>query len=450
MLERKVYSELMRWKALHSKCLVIKGQRQVGKTFIIEHFARNEYESFVKLDFSVDESLADIFGVREVDEMVRRIELRTGREVKPGATLIFLDEIQECPEAYSSLKPFSIDGRFDVIASGSMLGVDRKRRDGNGPDPLIPLGYEEVLVMRGLDFEEFLWASKVPKDMISEVRRSIASKQELDRFYLDRFRALFREFMIVGGMPESVQAYVETKDFKRSDKVLDGLLSTCIRDINRYNSGEDIAKTAECFESIPSQLAESNKRFMYSRIQGDRIRKASDRYMGNLLWIRQAGYGNFCYLLRKPEAPLMANIVRDQFKVYLSDTGMLVHMYGARVADAIYSGDSRINLGAVAENAVAECLMKSGFPPCYYSKKSNPGMMEIDFVIETSKEVVAFEVKSGKDRSAPSLRKLPKHFNVGRRVMLEDSGVHVDEDGVEHYPIFAAAFVRDILGEDES
>ncbi|MBQ2050005.1 MAG: DUF4143 domain-containing protein, partial [Spirochaetales bacterium] len=249
---------------------------------------------------------------------------------------------------------------------------------------------------------------------------------------------------IVGGMPEAVQAYADTNSFGEAGKVLDDILGTCIRDINRYNKGIDILKTTECFESIPGQLAQSNKKFMYSRITGEGSRRSSDTYMGNLIWIMQAGYGNCCYALTQPQLLLRSNMVKDHFKLYFSDTGMLLRKYGHNAEKAIFQGDMSVNIGALAENEVAECLMKAGIPPYYYSKRRNPGMMEIDFISECDGGVVAIEVKSGKQRDAPSIDKIGDYFKIDRKIKFEDTNVYTDEYGTEHYPIFAAAFARDI------
>lgn len=437
VLKRKIYSELLKWKDSHRYCLVIRGQRQVGKTFIIEEFAKREYRDYVKLDFSEDQTLSSIFSKKNVDSIVGLISIYAGRTVSPG-TLLFFDEIQESPEAYASLKAFSLDGRYDVIASGSMLGVDRKGRFSTGPDVLIPMGYEQVITMFGLDFEEFLWAAGISEEETDRLHRALKDREPFGRFLLERYLGLFKRFMVVGGMPAAVRSYFD-EGMTGTGRVHEEILFSCIRDINRYTSGADTVRTTECFESIPGQLAESNKKFMFSRIDSDKARRSADRYAGNLLWIKQAGYGNFCYLVRKPEVPLSGNEVRDQFKVYLSDTGLLMHSYGTAYTGNFITG-VRGDYGAVTENVVAECLMKRGIVPRYYSKKNGPGIMEIDFVLESDTGVVAVEVRSGKDIRGRSIEKLSDFFTVEKRVVLGDTDVYADDSGIWHYPIFAAAF----------
>ncbi len=445
MLERKMYSTLVEWKNHHDKCLVVKGQRQVGKSYIIEYFGQSEYEDMVKLDFSQDSSLSTIFKDKRVDSMINAISLYARRRIVPGSTLIFLDEIQESPDAYSSLKQFSLDGRYDVIASGSLLGVERKGRGRRTePDPLIPLGYEKEVTMHGLDFEEFLWAMKVDKEITKQLRRCIHEGTPIPEFVLKTVNDLFREYMIVGGMPEAVQKYADSGVIADAQEVLDDILTAYTRDITRYNTGADIVRTAECFESIPRQLSQNNKKFMYSRISDGTGRKSAGVYTENLLWIEHAGYGNFCRYLTRPEPFLKNNSKSDVFKVYLSDTGMLLRMSSARLSDELFKGDLSINMGAFGENVVAECFVKAGFPIYTYSKRNNPGMIEIDFVLELANGITAFEVKTGKHRDAPSLNKLKSMFPEVRRVILENGNISTDADGVWHYPLFSAAFVDEM------
>ena len=448
MIERKIYRTLLEWKDREHKCLVVTGQRQVGKTFIIETFAKAEYEHYIYINFDDSPELKELFdGDTTAEEMIKKLTVRFGADsIVDGSTLLFLDEIQECERAYSSLKQFSIYGKIDVIASGSLLGVKipQKDEDDEERESLIPLGYQETAVMHPVDFEEFLWAMRVPKEAIGEVRSCIRDRTPIEKTLFDRIEKLFREYAIVGGMPEAVEAYVSTNDFRPAYAALKGINATCIRDINRYNKGIDRIRTAECFESIPYQLAESNKKFMYSRIKGGKSRKSSDTYMENLLWIKNAGYGVFCYGLEQPALPLKKYVIRDSFKVYMSDTGMLLNSYGDRAKMAVYQGDGSYNMGAVAENLVASEMHKSGLEPMYYRKDKGEGRMELDFILEFWDGVAVIEVKSGKDRTAPSLKKAGTMFDIARRIMLEPGNIRVDEDGIEHYPMFACAFIEEM------
>ncbi len=441
MLRRKIYAYLIDWKGRDHRPLVISGQRQVGKTFIIREFAKNEYADLVELNFAENPDDRDIFkGTLSPESIILRLSV-THPEAHPvpGSTLIFLDEIQDCPDAYASLKYLSESG-FDIIASGSMPGV---RMPGLHDDPderniLIPMGYEKTVTMFALDFEEYLWARGISEGVIGSVRKCIRDCETMDEVVLNKMESLYREYMVVGGMPASVSSFIETGNFVGVKRVLTELNQSCLRDINRYNSRLDAMKTAECYESIPDQLAQSNKKFMYSRISGEASRKAADRYSEDILWIKGAGYGNFCYSVMDVSLPLRSK--RDSFKIYQSDTGMLINRFGDNCLKAVYDGRADYNKGAITENAVAEGLMKAGYVPRYYSVTKGKEHMELDFVVETGDGICVIEVKSGKDRSAPSISKARSIYRIDRAMIFENSNIRKDGDGFEHYPLFAACF----------
>ncbi len=456
MLRRKISCSLSEWKNRKHKCLLVKGQRQVGKTYSIEQFAKENYDNYVEYNLSTDKSSRRIFdGDLDVDSLISAMRLFSPDvDIRPGSTLIFIDEIQEYPRAKEALKSFSKDGRYDVIASGSMLGVsvphdkdDEGSWKGNEMEPLEPSGYLEHITMYALDFEEFCWANNIGEEQLSHVKDCISKKIPLGPAYMERFNSLFRDFMLVGGMPESVQTFVDTGDYAAVGKIQNDLIESCRKDINRYNTGIDRIKTLECFESIPSQLSQSNKKFTYSRVDDGKSRNSAVKYKGNLFWIEGAGYGNMVRSLTSISVPLRGKEVRDQFKVYFSDTGMLMEMYGSAAKQRLYSDDISYNKGAVIENVIAECLMKSGHIPRYYRKNNGPMMMELDFVIELAAEIAVIEVKSGKDREAPSISKANRIPDVKRRISLERTDIFVTEDGIEHYPLFAAGFIGDMEKE---
>lgn len=449
MIERKVYQKLLDWKNRKHNCLVVTGQRQIGKTFIIDAFARKEYDNYIRLDLSAEPELKNIFeGNVEISEIMKKLKLRFGSDaIIEGSTLLFIDEIQESDWAYSSLKQFSIYGRIDVIASGSLLGVvpfSSNNQDSENRRPMVPVGYVEYQYMYPLDFEEYLWARGISKDISMELRGNIRERKSFDQFTYQRLNQLFKEFMIVGGMPHAVDVFMKMNEFGPVDSVLRDILTAGMKDINRYNKGSDIIKTSECFLSIPFQLAESNKKFMYSRINDEPSRKSSERYMENLLWIKMAGYGNFCYSLKQLSLPLKGNMMRRSFKVYLSDTGILLEMYGNKAKSAIYEGDYSYNMGAITENVVIDNIRKCGYEPAYYRKDKGTDRMELDAVLEFWDGIAAVEVKSGKDRDAPSLKKTLNLPSITHRIMFENGNISVDKDGIEHYPLFASAFMDEI------
>ncbi|MBR2254374.1 MAG: ATP-binding protein [Candidatus Methanomethylophilaceae archaeon] len=416
------------------------------------------YENYVEFNLSTDKSCRTIFdGDLDVDNIIGAMRLfNPGTDIVAGRTLIFLDEIQEYPRAKEALKSFTIDGRYDVISSGSMLGVDLPRNRGDeeypnaeqGAEPMEPTGYVEYLTMYALDFEEFCWANGTSEEIIHVVRECINRRLRLEPAFLDRFKTIFRDFMLVGGMPEAVQSFVDEKDYSKVGKIQRDILESCRKDIIRYNTGADRMKTLDCFESIPAQLSESNKKYTFSRIDNGKSRNSATKYKDNLFWIEGAGYGILVRSLTEISKPLRGHEVRDQFKVYLSDTGMLMEMYGSASKQSLYSGDLSFNKGAITENVVAECIRKTGRMPRYYRKNNGPSMMDIDFVIELGNEIAAIEVKSGKNREAPSISKVGRFFNVDRRIMLEESNIYVSEDGIEHYPLFAAGFIGEMESKD--
>ena len=450
MIERKVYSEMLRWKADPShKPLLIKGQRQVGKSFIIDLFGEREYKDRVLLNFHDDPGACELFsGNLDVDHLIGAIEAYTDRKINGKDTLLIFDEIQECPRARSSFKTFAKDGRYDIIASGSLLGVShpRKRRKGRdgSESALPPVGFEKQIAMYSCDFEEFLWANGIPKDTTESLRKDIREGNRINKAVLDRFSGLFRDYMVIGGMPEPLQRYVDTGDLDEVRDIQDMILTTIVDDILRYAPEGEEMKTLACYRSIPRQLSETNGKFQFSKIDGVRGKKDYSEMEENLLWIEGAGYGNFSRSLESPELPLENFEKKKSFKVYTSDTGLLVRQYGKEASRAIRLRDPDYNLGPVFENITAECLTKAGFVPRWYRKNSGDNRMELDFVITLKGKTAAIEVKSGNDVSALSLSKARNVFGIENRIMFEENDIFTDDDGVRHYPLFASAFIDEL------
>ena len=449
-MKRKAYSDLMKWKEKEGhKPLVVTGARQVGKTYLIDYFARKNYPHYIYVDFSSMVLMRKAFESNlDVDNVLSLMNLYSDKRLDfvPGKTLIFFDEVQECPSVRTALKQFSLDGRFDVIASGSLLGVLNRRNSSI----FYPVGYEEQYELRSLDVEEFLWALDVPEDAIGMVCRSIRDKRPLGESLLSRFLQLFREYMVVGGMPEAVVEYVKTRNVFDVNEIHRMILRTSYADMSRYvDSPKEQTLVRACFNSIPGQLSQTNKKFIFSYVDendgGDGSNATADKYRFALWWIHDAGYANFCMQISEPVVPIEAKVRQDAFKVYLYDTGILMTLYGVDSRIALASEDYSVNMGAVAENIVAECIVKSGFPLRYYVKSNGTDRMELDFIVECG-GVNVIEVKSGKNRHSASLRKVSNMYPINRRIMFDITDIRVDEQGIEHYPLFAAAFIRDVLG----
>lgn len=450
MFERKILSELKAWKARDHKSLVLKGQRQIGKTTVAEHFGMTEYRSYVILDMFRDGTARRLLEDNDtVDSIVDAISLYKNVELVPHESLIIVDEVQESTKARSKLRLFSEDGRYDVRATGSMLGVSDARlgkyKRAKNPD-MPPVGSEEHLLMHPMDFEEFLLATGMRQRSIDRVKEKIAKGEELTETELEVFSKRFAAYSVVGGMPAAVDAFLKG-GVSGAQRELDGIMATCANDINRYNEGSDATKTQECFESIPYQLSDTNKRFMYSRIDNGGSRGSAEKYGENLLWIECAGYGLFSGSLSGMREPLPKFAERGVFKVYMSDTGLLMNMMGPESRVAALSGDTSFDFGAVTENSVAACLHKNGYGLSYYRRTSGTDKIELDFVIECG-GMVCVEVRTGAGRDYPSLRKTLNDPNVSRRVEFEKGNLRRDEDGIEHYPLFAAAFLFPRKEED--
>ena len=332
------------------------------------------------------------------------------------------------------MKYFALDGRYDVIAVVSFLEI-ALRMNEEVPGPSVPLGYTEHLTMHPLDFEEFLWAKGIGDDTIAMLRSCIhdrVSVPENMHLLIDSF---FREFMVIGGMPEAVREYMETEGSYRVSEIHQRLWDDIGSDICRYSTPNEAVKTMRCVNCIPERLTLSDKEFM----KGDFGK--TWRYLENLAWTRDAGIGNFCYRVSPREVSLIVREERDHFRIYLFDTGLLISRYGDPVRKAVAMGDSCTYSGSIAENIVAECMVKCGITPRYFSKNKGDDRMELDFVTKIGRDLAVIEVKSGKHREVPSLSKVPSVFKVDRKVMFKDTNIRISDDGVEHYPLYAAAFM---------
>ena len=436
MLRRKITDSLLKWKNTSDKnCLLVMGPRQVGKTFIIDDFARRNYGNYVYINFETMPEKKDIFGGDlDVDTLMREMSIHFPKvRFEPGNLLIFLDEIQSCPNARVSLKPFSLDKRFDVVASGSLLGLNYKDVSS------YPVGYETKVEMRSLDFEEFLWAFGISDDIISHVSDAIRKKIPISDSILNKMEEYHRWYMVLGGMPRVVNRFRETNSFSDAFSVQREIVEGYMDDISKYAPIVNKSRIRNTLRSIPAQLAKDNKRFRYSDIAERNPGDGSREYGGSLSWLYDAGIIDFCYNLQEPHAPLAVNIRQDCFKVYMHDTGLLLSMMEPGVAVAVHKGDVRTNRGAIAENITAEELSKNGVMLTYFEKKSK---IELDFILNPDGVVTALEVKSGNNTKAKSLDSImSEKYGVERGIILEKTNIYVDENGVEHYPLFAATFL---------
>ena len=392
---RKFYDYLMQWKsAKHQECLLVKGARQIGKTFIVEKFGREQYESFIEFNFVLDPEACSIFdGSLKAEDIYRRISAYDATQrLLPGRTLIFLDEIQECPNARTALKSFALDGRYDVVASGSLLGIkykNKKSRERHEPKS-IPVGYERQVTMYSLDFEEFLWARGVTEDAIAILREYYERREVVPDAINRRYEDMLKEYMIVGGMPAVVKAYIAAGDFGPVQSEQEKILASYIDDIHKYADATDIPKIEACYRAIPRLLAKENRKFKYAEVEkGGSERK----YSTSVDWLCDASFASRALNVTTVEIPLSAQVRDGWFKLYLSDIGLLSALYGTETKGLLYSGRLVGNAkGGLYENLVAGVLERKGLPLYYYKK--DDGSREVEFALEGDGGIVPIEVKS--------------------------------------------------------
>ena len=356
MLRRKIQDTLLQWKNTPGhKPLIIKGCRQCGKTFSVREFAKKYYKHEIYLNFLQDSSYASIFsGSLEVNHLVMMMSaLLPDAVFEAGTTVIILDEIQDCPDARTALKFFHLDGRFDVICTGSLLGVR-----GYGKEPKsVPVGYETVIDMFPLDFEEFLWANGISEPMISVLEECLKKESPVPEALHNRFRQLLLQYVVVGGMPEAVQLFVDTKQVGSVLRLQRDIIRSYEDDMIKYADKKDKGRIAECFQSIPKQLSKENKKFQYSVV---RKGGTAAQYAGSLQWIEDAGIISRCYNLTLPELPLDGNAIEDIFKVYVKDTGLLISMLEDGTQFDVLQGNLYGYKGAIFENLIADFFAKMG------------------------------------------------------------------------------------------
>ncbi len=414
MLKRKVYSELLQWKDQRrtgklKKCLLVKGARQVGKSYIIREFGEREYKSFLNIDFFRQPGFKAIFdGELTSAEILKRITAYVrGFELIPGDTLIFLDEIQCCGNARTAIKFLAEDLRFDVISSGLLLGLTYGEDDDESteiPDS-VPVGYESQITMYSLDFEEFVWACGYDAAAIGSLYDYYRSGETIPVAVHEKYEALFREYIVVGGMPEVVADFVEYNDFNRVDRIQRDILAEYRDDISKHAKGKEKQLVRMCYDAIPKQLAKEQKKFQYSTVEKGKTRR---KYGGSVQWLVDSAMVHACYNIREPYLPLLANANEEQFKLYINDTGLLCCMYGFDTKLAVLNdtilGNAR---GGIYENVISECLVKRGYTLYYYKPDS---IHELEFLLEKSGSVIPVEVKAG-NRATPSLNQYIERYD---------------------------------------
>lgn len=431
MLRRKIEKRFLDWKNDKAhKPLIVKGCRQCGKTYSVMKFAEENYENVVYLNFFSNSDYSSVFsGALDVDSITMMITALLGAKAAfvPGKTILILDEIQECPEARTALKFFKLDGRYDVIGTGSLLGVK-----GYGKSPRsVPVGYETVITMYPLDFEEFLWANGINDLLIQKLREHLDSKTPVEEALHNRYRELLLQYVAVGGMPDVVQTFVDTKQMNTVLQTQRDIIRSYEDDMVKYADEKDKPLIKECFQSIPKQLAKENKKFRYSVVKKG---STAAKFAGSLQWIEDAGITKRCYNLRATELPLDGNAIEEIFKVYMVDTGLFTAMLEDGTQFDILRGNLLGYKGAIFENLAADFFSKMGRKLYYFHKDSG---LEIDFFIRYKGECVPVEVKAnkGNTKSLKTVMKNKSVYHLEHAIKLGDYNIG-EENNVLTLPLY--------------
>ncbi len=405
MLQRKISEKLLDWKnSGTNKALIVEGARQIGKTFTINQFGKENYSSFIELNFIENPSLVNIFkGSLDADTVLTAIRLYIpDSKIIDGNTLIFLDEIQECSEAITALKFLAADKRISVICSGSALGMSYK------PQTSYPVGSVEYLSMKSLDFEEFLWAMNIDKDIISDLKSYFDNKnfdKKVPFAIHEKLNFLLRQYLVIGGMPEVVQTFVDTKDYGIADSVQRRLYRDYINDIARYANPNIKIKAEKCYKSIPMQLSKENHKFQYGVVEH---KATGAKYESSVDWLSSAHIAIPVYNLSKPEYPLEAFSIDNNFRLYPSDISFLICTYGYEIKAALLEDNNidekpsniimRSAKGGIYEALAADMLYKSGHTSLWFYRDEK-GTPEIEFFIENGDGVIPIEIKAGRNKT---------------------------------------------------
>lgn len=398
LLKRKIDKYLTDWKNKPDrKPLIIKGARQIGKTRSVEWFASQNYASVIEINFIEQKKYREIFNDGfEVNAILKNISL-LNPELKfiPGDTIFFFDELQACPNCATSLKFFKLDGRFDVICSGSLMGISYNEIESNS------VGYKEDYEMHSMDFEEFLWAKGYNDEFTADLFSHMLDVRPLSELQMDTLMSLFRDYVIIGGMPEVVSTYVRNKNFSGTLDIQRQLLKDYEEDITKYVEGLDKAKVKAVYNHISTFLAKENKRFQITKI----ARNARNRdYMGYVEWLADAGVVNVCYCLNQPELPLKGNYDPKMYKIYFKDTGLLIASLDEEAQEDLRANKNLGTYkGAIYENIVGDMLVKQGYRLFYYH--SDRPALEMDFFVRSADSLIPVEVKAN-DGATASLNRL--------------------------------------------
>ena len=433
MIERKIETKLKAFfEANPQKALLVTGARQIGKTYSIRRVGKAMFQSFVEINLIENKQAARMFEAAEnSQEILLRISALSDQPLIPGETLIFIDEVQEAKELVTAIKFLVEDGRYQYVLSGSLLGVELQDLRS------VPVGYMDILDMFPLDFEEFSLANRVSNAVIDALRTCFETKTPVDPIIHEKMSELFRLYLMVGGMPAAVSAYLETNDLKKVVQSQQEILRLYKKDIAKYDPQNKLY-LEDIFESIPGELNQKNKRFILKTLNEN---FKFSRYENSFLWLKNAGVALPTFCISEPVAPLTLSKSKNLFKLFLSDVGLLASMYTDGIQLKLLRREKDINFGSVYENAAAQELKAHGYDLFYFNSKKQG---ELDFVIENQGHVLPIEIKSGKDyQSHSALNKVLSNAQYEIPQAAVFSNENLSQKGkIIYYPIYMLMFLQ--------
>lgn len=432
MLNRKIYSYLRSFFGKENKALLVSGARQVGKTFAIRTIGKECFAHVVEVNFLSNPKFKEAFKTpSDAKEILLRLSALAERTLQPGKTLIFFDEVQECPEMVTAIKFLVDEGSYRYVMSGSLLGVELKDIRS------IPVGYMAEKEMFPLDFEEFAEAVGMSTTVMSHVKECYEQCKAVDEVVHNKLNDLVRLYLIVGGMPEAVQKYIETNNLQMVREAQKEIMHLYGKDIAKYDPRNKLY-IKDIFDLIPSELNAKNKRFILKALN----EKAKfERYKNSFLWLADAGVALPTYNVEEPRLPLKLGEQRNLFKLFMSDVGLLASQYAANIAIDLLTGKTEINYGAIYENFAAQELRAHGYSLYYFNNKKQG---ELDFVVEDRGEVLPIEIKSGKDykrHNALSNVMSNEEYSIPRAIVFSNGNVEV-VGRISYFPIYMLMYLQ--------
>ena len=427
-MKRKITGQLVEWKNSSTrKPLILNGARQVGKTFTLREFGRENYKNTVYVNLESNGTVASMFNDDiSPSKLIKYLEAETGERILPNETLVILDEIQSCERAVTSLKYFCEEApEYHIAAAGSLLGVAINRNQTS-----FPVGKVNVLRLYPLDFEEFLTATGNDL-LIDEITECYAQMSPMNEGLHQKALDLYHDYLIIGGMPEAVKAFIETNSYIDASLVQSSIIDSYTADMAKYASNSEAVKIRACYNSIPAQLAKDNKKFQYKVVQKG---GSSTIFGASLEWLKQAGVILECQRVDQGTMPLPVYADQTSFKIYMSDVGLLVNKSQMSV-NTIITGESNIFMGAVTENYIAQQLAAKNYPLYYWTVANSQA--ELDFVLQKNDKIYAIEVKKGEHVRSRSLSVFKQKYSPDYAIRFSQKNFGKTEEVIS-IPLYAA------------